>query len=97
MTETYQRVLIPMGDGIDLYGFVRTIDGEPQHTYCCQITPLAWVEPIGWSADPDTVEDWEPPEGGYFSIGTVKRCLRDKAYEYEDEEEAREDCQGNWC
>ena len=33
----YQRVHLGA-----LYGFIRIIDGEPERTYCCSLTPSVW-------------------------------------------------------
>ena len=67
MSALYQRVYIPLGDNVSLYGFVRLVEGVPEHTHCCSLTPSVYVDAIGWDCD-----------------------------EAEDEEEAREECQGNW-
>ena len=96
MTDTprayidYQRV--HMGT---LYGFVRIIDGEPERTYCCSLTPSVYVHPVGW-LDESEGDFWEPPEGGYYSLADVRASLTGPVFDAENDDDAREEAQGNW-
>jgi hypothetical protein len=113
---TYQRVMIPMPitedlpdtepTSVDLYGFVRLVDGKPEHTYCASTTPSVFVEGVGWNpqwpadATSEAMEDWDgqqdPPDNGYFSVKAVKAGLYAEPFEAEDDDEAMEECHGNW-
>ncbi len=94
--QTYQRVYIPVTEDDQLYGFVRLAgNGEPEQTYCCSLTPSVWVEAIGWNSGDENADDY-PPDSGYFSVGVVKARASGDPFEAEDDDDAREECQGNW-
>ena len=97
----YQRVYIPLGDGWELYGFVRvSADGELELTYCCSLTPLVWVEGIQAFRSDGNEEEADGFDGsGYYSVQTVRAAQHgpiDHFSDIADFEDAREHFQGNW-
>ena len=86
----YQRVHLGA-----LYGFIRIIDGEPERTYCCSLTPSVWVQAVGWLGEGDD-DCWVSPEDGYYSVADVKAALTGPVFDAEDDDEAREEAHGNW-
>jgi hypothetical protein len=116
---TYQRVLIPIphsepypddGEGpssLSFYGIIRLIDGDPERTYCCSLTPSVFVQAIGWSpewpegTDDDTREEFdsnncEGPSDSYFTLSAVARSLHGEPFDADDDDDAREEAHGNW-
>jgi len=87
----YQRVHLGA-----LYGFVRIIDGEPERTYCCSLTPSVWVHAVGWLDTDDGLGGWDAPDGGYYSVADVKAALTGPVFDAGDDDEAREEAHGNW-
>lgn len=101
----YQRVTMPVESGesyaLELYGVVAIIDGEPERTYCCSMTPSVWVEGVGWYSDCDTMEQREEVESGevysgYFEVPAVKSALCGEPFEADDLDDAREEASCNW-
>jgi hypothetical protein len=85
--KVYQRVHYG-----ELYGFIRLIDGTPEQTYACSMTPSVWVAAIGFlDCDEDAYD-----HSGYYSVGDVSRSLIGEPEEFEGADDAREEFQGNW-
>ena len=95
----FDRIDFPMPTGdpdspvITAYGFVEVTDeGQPTKHYACSATPFAWVEIVGYhEEDMDCSYD-----GFYANWYSAKKYLRGEPFSADSEDDAREECHGNW-
>jgi len=87
---------------------VAAFMGEPwsDKPACASTVPSVFVWAVGWSPTwPEGTSDevrefWDSvnygPEDGYFKFYGIEKYLHDEPFEAEDDDEAREECHGNW-